>query len=67
MIGSPQNNFQTMQPAQTMPQPRNVMLGNAMQNMPKPPMHTPSLCCIENYIWEHEIGKCMSLYSIQMK
>ena len=38
MIGSPQNNFQTMQPTQTMPQPRNVMLGNAMQNMPKPPM-----------------------------
>ena len=38
MIGSPQNNFQTMQPTQTIPQPRNVMLGNAMQNMPKPPM-----------------------------
>jgi len=38
MIGSPENNFQTMQPTQTMPQPRNVMLGNAMQNMPKPPM-----------------------------
>jgi hypothetical protein len=38
MIGSPQNNFQTMQPTQTMPQPRNVMLGNAIQNMPKPPM-----------------------------
>jgi hypothetical protein len=38
MIGSPQNNFQTMQPTQTMPQPRNVMLGNAMQNMPKQPM-----------------------------
>ena len=38
MIGSPENNFQTMQPPQTMPQPRNVMLGNAMQNMPKPPM-----------------------------
>ena len=38
MIGSPENNFQTMQPAQQMPQPRNVMLGNAMQNMPKPPM-----------------------------
>ena len=27
-----------MQPTQTMPQPRNVMLGNAMQNMPKPLM-----------------------------
>ena len=38
MIGSPQNNFQTMQPPQTTPQPRNVMLGNAMQNMPKQPM-----------------------------
>jgi hypothetical protein len=38
MIGSPQNNFQTMQPTQTMPQPRNVMLGNAMQNMPRQPM-----------------------------
>jgi hypothetical protein len=38
MIGSPQNNFQTMQPAQQMPQPRNVMLGNAMQNMPRQPM-----------------------------
>ena len=38
MIGSPQNNFQTMQPPQQTPQPRNVMLGNAMQNMPKPPM-----------------------------
>jgi hypothetical protein len=38
MIGSPQNNFQTMQPTQTMPQPRNVMLGNTMQNMPKSPM-----------------------------
>ena len=38
MIGSPENNFQTMQPPQQTPQPRNVMLGNAMQNMPKPPM-----------------------------
>ena len=40
MIGSPENNFQTMQPPQTMPQPRNVMLGNAMsnQNMQRPPM-----------------------------
>ena len=32
MIGSPENNFQTMQPPQTMPQPRNVMLGQAMSN-----------------------------------
>ena len=40
MIGSPENNFQTMQPPQTMPQPRNVMLGNALgnQNMQRPPM-----------------------------
>jgi len=38
MIGSPQNNFQTMLPPQQTPQPRNVMLGNAMQNMPKQPM-----------------------------
>ena len=40
MIGSPENNFQTMQPPQTMPQPRNVMLGQALSNsnMPKPPM-----------------------------
>ena len=38
MIGSPENNFQTMQPPQQTPQPRKVMLGNAMQNMPKPPM-----------------------------
>ena len=38
MIGSPENNFQTMQPPQQTPQPRNVMLGNAMQNMPKQPM-----------------------------
>lgn len=39
MIGSPQNNFQTMQPPQQTPQPRNVMLGNAMSNqMPRPPM-----------------------------
>ena len=39
MIGSPENNFQTMQPPQTTPQPRNVMLGNAMSNqMPRPPM-----------------------------
>jgi hypothetical protein len=38
MIGSPENNFQTMQPPQQMPQPRNVMLGNAMQNMPRQPM-----------------------------
>jgi hypothetical protein len=46
MIGSPQNNFQTMQPAQQTPQPRNVMLGNAMQNMPnnqaQPSMLAPS-------------------------
>jgi len=40
MIGSPENNFQTMQPPQTMPQPRNVMLGQALSNsnMPKLPM-----------------------------
>ena len=39
MIGSPQNNFQTMQPPQQTPQPRNVMLGNAMSNqMPRLPM-----------------------------
>ena len=40
MIGSPQNNFQTMQPPQQTPQPRNVMLGNALgnQNMQRPPM-----------------------------
>ena len=39
MIGSPQNNFQTMQPPQQTPQPRNVMLGNAMSNqMPRQPM-----------------------------
>ena len=39
MIGSPENNFQTMQPPQQTPQPRNVMLGNAMSNqMPRPPM-----------------------------
>jgi hypothetical protein len=31
MIGSPQNNFRTMQPPQTMPQPRNVMLSNALR------------------------------------
>jgi len=46
MIGLPQNNFQPMQPAQQMPQPRNVMLGNAMQNMPnnqaQPSMLAPS-------------------------
>jgi hypothetical protein len=46
MIGLPQNNFQTMQSPQTLPQPRNVMLGNAMQNMPnnqaKPNMLAPS-------------------------
>jgi hypothetical protein len=30
MIGSPENNFNTMQPTQS--QPRNVMLGNALQN-----------------------------------
>jgi len=46
MIGSPQNNFQTMQSPQTTPQPRNVMLGNAMQNMPnnqaQPSMLAPS-------------------------
>ena len=38
MIGSPENNFQTMQPPQQTPQPRNVMLGQAMQNMPKQPI-----------------------------
>lgn len=39
MIGSPQNNFQTMQPPQQTPQPRNVMLGNAMSNqMSRQPM-----------------------------
>jgi hypothetical protein len=40
MIGSPQNNFQTMQPPQQTPQPRNVMLGNALgnQNMQRPAM-----------------------------
>ena len=40
MIGSPQNNFQTMQPPQQTPQPRNVMLGQALsnQNMQRPPM-----------------------------
>jgi len=40
MIGSPENNFNTMQPPQQMPQPRNVMLGNAMSNpqMPRQPM-----------------------------
>ena len=39
MIGSPENNFQTMQPMQQEPNPRNVMLGNAMSNqMPKQPM-----------------------------
>lgn len=32
MIGSPQNNFKTMQPPQTTPQPRNVMLSNALRN-----------------------------------
>jgi hypothetical protein len=42
MIGSPQNNFQTMQPTQTIPQPRNVMLGNAMQNMPRQSMQNMS-------------------------
>ncbi len=35
MIGSPENNFQTMLTPQTTPQPRNVMLGQALQNMPK--------------------------------
>ena len=40
MIGSPQNNFQTMLPPQQTPQPRNVMLGQALsnQNMQRPPM-----------------------------
>jgi hypothetical protein len=40
MIGSPENNFQTMQPPQQTPQPRNVMLGQALsnQNMQRPPM-----------------------------
>jgi hypothetical protein len=38
MIGSPENNFQTMQPPQQEPQPRNVMLGNAMSNQPRQPM-----------------------------
>jgi hypothetical protein len=37
MIGSPENNFQTMITPQTTPQPRNVMLGQALQNMPKQP------------------------------
>jgi hypothetical protein len=43
MIGSPENNFQTMQPAQQEPNPRNIMLGNSMRgnsqlNMPRQPM-----------------------------
>ena len=35
---------------------------------PKKAMHStnPSPGCIENYIWEKDIGKCVSLYSIQM-
>jgi hypothetical protein len=35
MIGSPENNFNTMQPKQSS-QPKNVMLGNALQNYNTP-------------------------------
>ena len=41
MIGSPENNFQTMQPAQQEPNPRNVMLGNAMRNAPSTQARQP--------------------------
>jgi len=41
MIGSPENNFNTMQPPQQMPQPRNVMLGNAMSNPQMPRQAMP--------------------------
>jgi hypothetical protein len=41
MIGSPENNFQTMQPQQQDLQPRNVMLGNAMRNAPQQQARPP--------------------------
>ena len=41
MIGSPENNFQTMQPPQQEPNPRNAMLGKALANSPNTQARQP--------------------------